>query len=1070
MPAANEPLLLPFTHGIDTRNPPHMVQAPYLLAAKDRYFDGDVGLKKRHGHKAINLQTASVTPGIPGSIVNAKSALAYKNELLIPDDRSLYTYSPVGGPVARGTLIPVAASQSPLAVNARNQQYCEYLTTDTLQAWVYIDSRNGSHVYVTVADIDTGAIISLDVLVGTNRVCPRLVRTSTGWVLLYSSALGSTYGSGCTLYGRQFLGLPSVPFGPEYVIGSNLSVPAAYDAAYSAYSERTFVLFMAADNNLGTCSLVPLHPSGRVASHAESGFQSMTSDNFANGIDMVANRVAITCSNGQIAVGAQGKSVTTSALAFYVATLNDASFGPSTWSWFSSAPTYDLSTIFPSGPFPTSSFAPALSLTLVFDAGYQSYAQALHLFASVTCTDNSVATVHIADLPSGDHIRQILPCQQMAGKPFLYDEDLYLWVTNSPQVATSQPTIFLQNLTGDGNASAPSATPVVVAAFAYGIAKLQSAVWCPIGTHTQWAQAAFPATAMLSPTEFALPTMQETRLTSEGLQGLVGLYSSFLSAIEFVTTNQLQSTRLGESHIFAGAIVNSYDGASLTEHGFLLYPELVSIAGTTGGGVAGNVQYCAIWRWVDACGQVYQSAQSAITAFTMPAGDNAVVLAFSSLQLSRKANVVLEIYRTINNGSVFQLVTDPGSPIFNDPTQATVTFTDYVPDSTLEGRQLLYTVSGELSNDPPPSASVICASKNRIFMAGGADDEVVTYSKQFVKNSGLGVSLAFQRRISILAGPITAIGAMDDYIIVFKNPGIFWWSGNGPSASGVSDDFSNTEMLTPELGCVNPHSIVNTSDGIYFQSQKGIYLLTRGLNLVPVGMGAQGYNAQTVVSAVMMPSTQQIRFGCVEDEALIYHYRIMRQFADITAGQWTTFTNHAQLGACLWQGAYTYARADGTVWVETDGYSDPDGPFFSVVKTAHIKAGHPLQAGQFRQIALLGEYQGPHNLQIDFAYDYRTASHASIIFDAESGCEQSLWGDDANWGDSPTWGNDYDDVYAPAGPIPIQVTALGVVQLTITDRAVADAPLGNSADLEIVAFLAEPADRNLRPPQKKQVG
>jgi hypothetical protein len=386
--------------------------------------------------------------------------------------------------------------------------------------------------------------------------------------------------------------------------------------------------------------------------------------------------------------------------------------------------------------------------------------------------------------------------------------------------------------------------------------------------------------------------------------------------------------------------------------------------------------------------------------------------------------------------------------------------------STIQGQP------SELPNDAPPASEVICASKNRLFVAGGDDNDVVTYSKAYTRNAGPAFSLAFTRRISFVPGPITGIAAMDDKIVVFKNPGILWWSGNGPSVSGVNDDFTPTQLLTTELGCLNASSLVATQDGIYFQSSKGLWLLTRSLELVQVGAPVQAFNSQTVVSAVMLPRTTQMRFGCLEDTALVYHYRMLAPFAGAAGaiGQWTTFTNHAQMGATIWRGAYAFVRADGSVWLENDGFEDPNGAIHAVVKTAWLKAGGPLQSGQHRQFALLGAYAGPHQLRIDIAHDYRSSPFGSCWFDTRTGVATPTWGSESGFGDDDPWGGDSDDTYLMRGILPQQQTATGAVQFTLSDAGVPGVPLGNSATLEALAVMVQPDPELIRPGAKKMIG
>lgn len=1047
-----EPISIPLSNGIDTRNSPRVVTPPYLVKADNVYFDSDVGLKKRHGRHAL---PNAIVGG--GEISNGGSITSYKNELLVCDNSYLYSYSEDAGWAKRSPLIPTKTAMRPMVVpgyddpaSGQPVNACTYALTPTLECWVYIDGRNASNLRYSVVDRNTGAYLTRDALLEVNAVYPRFVQTSRGWVLLYNH----TDGPVCSLYGRQLCGNAAAPplatgpfgpfgasgpFGPRMLISDHgVSMYGAFDAVYE--NGQAFVAFLQGSD--GTAILAPLHPTGRIATQAESGFAIASCPGNSGGVITVVGgsgtgaRISL---SPDLHVTVQAYSPNNPPI-FYTKPVTPGV----NWTW-GDANVFNINTANISGaPFGSIggvTWSPnAISLATISDAA------GFHYFMSALAPSGGVHTVHWL----ASSTPQMYWYQELAAKPFINGPDKFVWLINHPPVATTQPTIFVYDV--DKGAT--------VAAFAYGVASRQNSGW-------GGAALPLPDTTPVGNGVFRAPLLQELQFEFEAPGGpIYTTFGVFNFELSFLSAYELGTAQLGDSQVFAGGIVSSYDGAEVVEHGFLLYPELISISATSGGG---TFQYCAIWQWTDACGQIFQSAPSRVTS--VPSGTGTATLVYGTLFLSSKTNVTLRIFRTTSNGTIFQEVTNIGTPLIVDPTVPTISFTDSIPDSVLQSRQILYTVGGELQNDPPPSSQTIFPTKDRLLVAGGDDNDVVTYTKEYVKGIGPAFSLAFQRRISILPGPITALAAMDDYIIVFKNPGIFYWSGTGPSPAGTNDDFTNTEMLTPELGCISHRSIVYTQDGIYFQSAKGIYLLTRGLEIVPVGLAAQGYNTQSIVSAVMMPADLHMRFGCLEDITLIYHYRMVQPYgaAGISAGQWTTFSNYTQVGACLWNGSYAVLRADGSVWVEDDGYEDPTGPYSMTIQTAWLKTGQPLQAGKFRQLAILGEYEGPHVLNVDIAYDYRRVPFCSLQFNAANGCAVSEWGDDPMWGQS-TWGGDNDDVYSPSGPLPQQITALGAIQLTIYDTGIAGKSFDNSAVLEYITLTGEPDDRLLRPPQKKQVG
>jgi hypothetical protein len=1024
--AQTAPMSLEFRRGIDARNSARLVDPSFLLQAQNRFFDADVGLKKRTGYTALPKTTQS-----GGELAKGTSIVAYKDELLLFDDTYLWSYSADAGWLQRGTCIPTTVGLRAVQ-NTYNPHTCDYLMTPTLEAWVSQDSRNATDVRVTIADRLTGAIVLNDYLLASGKRAPRFVQTASGWLLLYLN--------GFQLYARPFIGSASSPFGSEQFLA--VVTNRAYDVAF----DGTTTLIAYFDNaNAGSVTVAPLAADGSRATPVDSGY-GVTTAALPAGETTSANEYRIGLAfdptrSGYAMVAVQHKTNAAGYTPQFFAKFINAVTG-GTWSWTDP----DVVTWQWTDTANAGTGQPVMSMPVTVDASglghvYASYRQVGYLNASNTVRFVTNSPGNATDVWYG---------AAAISTPFFFGGDQYVWLLyNAPSAAastyTTQRTAFGYNVT--------KKRPV--ARLGYGLMSA-SLVDSSEATFSQ----AFLLPRVLSP--------DASSFVFAGLRATLGGIGSANLSLSFVPAWQLRSTRLGESQVLCGGIVQSYDGATLTEHGFLLAPEIISVTSTGAGNVDGNVQYAAHWEWTDAAGQRHRSAPSTAVAFVATTDVVAVKVNSLPALASNKSNVALVVYRTGNNGQLPQRL---GS-VANDPTVPSLTYTDNAADAAIAANEILYTIGGELPNDPPPASQVICASKNRLFVAGGDDYDVVTYSKTYSKNAGPAFSLAFTRRISSVPGPITGIAAMDDKIVVFKNPGIFWWNGNGPSVSGVNDDFSPTQLLTAELGCLNPASLVTTQDGVYFQSSKGLWLLTRSLELVQVGAPVQGYDKQTVVSAVMLPNSTQMRFGCLEDSALVYHYRMLAPFAGVPGaiGQWTTFTNHAQAGAAIWRGVYTFVRADGSVWTESADYQDPTGPISALVQTAWLKAGSPLQAGQHRQFGVLGTYAGPHKLRIDIAHDYRTVPFATCWFDTRTGIATTAWGSDPTFGTQGSWGGDSDDTYVVRGILPVQLTTSGAVQFTLSDVGVPGETFGDSAVLEALALLVQPDAELIRPGPKKQVG
>jgi hypothetical protein len=82
-------------------------------------------------------------------------------------------------------------------------------------------------------------------------------------------------------------------------------------------------------------------------------------------------------------------------------------------------------------------------------------------------------------------------------------------------------------------------------------------------------------------------------------------------------------------------------------------------------------------------------------------------------------------------------------------------------------------------------------------------------------------------------------------LVAFSRRAIYAITGDGPNDQGVGQ-FSPPRAICKDLGCVDYRSIVQTAAGIFFQSERGLFLIPRGLGApqfvsMPVEVTQQGY-------------------------------------------------------------------------------------------------------------------------------------------------------------------------------------------------------------------------------------
>jgi hypothetical protein len=113
-----------------------------------------------------------------------------------------------------------------------------------------------------------------------------------------------------------------------------------------------------------------------------------------------------------------------------------------------------------------------------------------------------------------------------------------------------------------------------------------------------------PSISSLSPTKFLAPFLELSTSETTGVDSLTwDFYDPDYSYI---------ASELGDNLHISGACLQMYDGKSLIEHGFNVYPEGMALySAPFGGAIApGTYQYLSTYEWQDNKGQVHRSATS----------------------------------------------------------------------------------------------------------------------------------------------------------------------------------------------------------------------------------------------------------------------------------------------------------------------------------------------------------------------------------------------------------------------------------------------------------------------------
>lgn len=450
---------------------------------------------------------------------------------------------------------------------------------------------------------------------------------------------------------------------------------------------------------------------------------------------------------------------------------------------------------------------------------------------------------------------------------------------------------------------------------------------------------------------------------------------------------------IGNTLLIPGGYVKSYDGQSVTEQNFHLYPEQPTGTIGSAGNIADGVYlYIIVYEWIDGKGQLVRSETSVPYSMTMTGGPKEISLSIPTLRYTSKTQVIISVYRTeAGASSLFYKVTSDTAPTYNSTSADTVTFVDNISDASLVSRQLLYTTGGVLDNAPAPPCTVLKVAKNRVFAGGLEDDNTVAYSKVFVPGDSPAFAESFSFQVDSKGFAVSAIAEMDDKVIVFKRSALFAVTGNGPTDTGTGDDFQVT-AIPGDVGCAEPESIAETPLGLLFKSSKGIYLLSRDLSLSYIGAEVEAFNGYDITSAVLVSDLNQVRFTTSEGTTLVYDYYFRI---------WYTFTGLPAVSATMYQNAitpptYYYARSDGEVRYESQtDYSDVGTPISTRITTGWISLGGLQGYQRIYSLLVLGEYMGDHTLVASMSYNFRESSNEIFTFVvARSPYGTGTYGDD----------------------------------------------------------------------------
>lgn len=979
-----ETIQMAFASGLDENTDPvHTVKLRY---ASNVRFDKIGRLTKRYGVSA--LATSVVNPkGVvpqPTTLTSASKALSYNDELLAIDGtcRALYSYSRNASAwltkdetseatVSRTTV--AQGIQSAIGVDTAIIGNVQVFVWQTAEATASNNLFQTGPIYSTAVDLTTGATIYENVPISGafRRVAPRVV---TGTIL----------------------GVPTFMCIYADMTGRMLFATLNATSPQSGWSNETVLL-----TDMANYGGSPTQFAGAFDA-ATDGANSLWV--VYEGTGTVPNNVNLklyTFGTTTLVRTAHPGDATTTPV-FAVGLLYDAGTSAVYPAWSSNDGTH--ATIKVAKYDTTGLMSQIVGATVVYTYTYTQnaipYTIGMATSGTVLAVVNGPAAVRfeavyastvdlsVPDVPIEQY--GVQPCS----RPFVVGGHFYVWAVSAPvfpTVASIQSAMFLldmnHGITAADGVSNPC-RPVAVAA-------VRQAARGTAGSCL---------THVMSPGAnlYSVPGLISNRGQSE--------VTNYVA--RFFDTQMGMQCDAQSSIEITGGVPQLYDGSGVVENGFLWYPQLdttqTAITSTGGQLAQGVYQWTVCYEWTDARGQWHRSAPSPPITFTTANTTSYLSLAVPILALtnrwknttgvSRHQNVYAVVYRTVAGGTTFYRSTAINIPLGNlvGPNTAglasaygTITITDAksgdgsaAADTDLQNNAVLYTTGGVLPGFCPPSSRFCVQHKNRVWLAGTDDGRTLWYSKQLTES----IAPEFNDAQTIIidrGGDVTGLASIDDKLIVFKSDSVWVIYGDGPNDLGNGADYV-VQQLASDVGCIDARSIVAGADGVFFQSRRGIEILTRGLDVQWIGRDIQEEVAlySNVTSGTVVASQRQVRFtasipGIANGETFVY---------DTAARGWTTYSHNggdAAASATMWNGVWSYVRVDGAAFYEdTTTYQDSGANWVTASVITDWKKWSQVEGwARTRRVGALIEMATPADLNVSVYLDFAQSPIVTRTFD-----------------------------------------------------------------------------------------
>ena len=277
--------------------------------------------------------------------------------------------------------------------------------------------------------------------------------------------------------------------------------------------------------------------------------------------------------------------------------------------------------------------------------------------------------------------------------------------------------------------------------------------------------------------------------------------------------------------------------------------------------------------------QPYFTAEPFATVFYRAPFSNFLPAYKNDFTISRNATRGVVPYSTVNGGA---LGANPRGLVTNNFRCFDGPAGDY---NGLLAQPFLYTTGGVLDNVPPPSALCMTVHQNRLVLGGADDATVIWYSKELGPTDAPAFNDALTIQIED-GGPVTGLASMESMLVVFKKNMTFIVPGEMPDDTGsainrgyVSNTLGTPVRMPHGIGCIAHRSIIETPIGIFFQSERTLELLSRDMNVTPIGLQMTETLAGKAIPGAAHNAKDNEVWFCIEPATAVYEGMIVGENA-----------------------------------------------------------------------------------------------------------------------------------------------------------------------------------------------